>query len=105
MIILEGIEPWRAAAGKTEAQEEIWIPGTPQSARNLGSGNPAQWFSLLQYYRQVRREGWEPACSSLVLTDRVQCCRLKTTVVAVSLRDRVSLCDPDQACCDKSSSV
>lgn len=35
-----------------------------------GSGNPAQWFSLLQSYRQVRKEGWEPACSSLALTDQ-----------------------------------
>lgn len=30
--------------------------GDSQSARNLGCGNPAQWFSLLQSYRQVRKD-------------------------------------------------
>lgn len=41
MIILEGIEPWRAAAGKTEAQEEIWIPGTPPEHEEPGIWEPS----------------------------------------------------------------
>lgn len=59
--------------------------GDSQSAKNLGSGNPAQWFSLLQsYIGRSGRKDREPACSSLALTDRVQCCRLKTIAVTSS---------------------
>lgn len=58
--------------------------GDSQSARNLGSGNPAQWFSLLQSYRQVRKGG--QGTRLLALTDGVQCCRLKSIAVASSSR-------------------